>query len=286
MRVAVEAEEAGIDTVMLSEHVVLAGNASSKGVMSNPRDYAAPGNQDPMTPWPDSMLLAAAIASATSKIRIALAAVIFPLRHPLLLAKQLATLDLITEGRLIVQPTVSWQEEEYVALGVPFRQRGMILDEQLEAISSAWKDTPSSFQGRFFRYRDVYVVPKPFRPDGLRMWFGGQKLHAALLKRIAKFGHGFHPFGSPTPEELASLKEVLSRSGRDVQDFEMVGGIRATFPDNRSVGNLAKACQSIPGQIAQGYNSICFKPGMYTDDPKTIGALCRDLVHYVRQLGT
>ncbi len=98
VHVAVEAESAGVDTVMISEHVVLGPSSSAEGIMANPRDYAAPGNQDPATPWPDSIVLASAIAAATSRLRIALAAVIAPLRHPLLLAKQLATLDLLAEG--------------------------------------------------------------------------------------------------------------------------------------------------------------------------------------------
>jgi len=102
VRIAVEAEEAGIDTVMLSEHVVMGPSAGAAGIMGNPRDYAAPGNQDPATPWPDSIVLGSAIGASTSRIRIALAAVIAPLRHPLLLAHQLATLDLLSEGRLIV----------------------------------------------------------------------------------------------------------------------------------------------------------------------------------------
>ena len=284
VQIAVEAEEAGIDTVMLSEHVVLGPSSGSSGVMGNPRDYAAPGNQDPAMPWPDSMVLASAISSVTSKLRIALAAVIFPLRHPLLLAKQLATLDLVAEGRLIVQPTVSWHEDEYAALGVPFHQRGAILDEQLEAILAAWRDTPTSFEGGFFRYDDVYVVPKPYRPEGPRMWFGGQSLHAPLLCRIVKFAHGFHPFGSPSADELARLRQALSDAGRDVNDFEMVGGIRGTFPDDQSVADLAKACEAIPAKLAQGFNSICFKPSMYTDDRRDVGRLCRELVRRVNEL--
>ena len=138
VRMAAQAEQAGVDTVMLSEHVVLGRDSSAAGLMANPRDYAAPGNQDPATPWPDSIVLGSAIAGATSTLRVALAAIIAPLRHPLLLAKQLATLDLLAAGRLVVQPTVSWSEEEYRALGVPFRRRGAILDEQLEAMHAAW----------------------------------------------------------------------------------------------------------------------------------------------------
>ena len=148
VEMAVSAERAGVDTVMLSEHVVLGPSAGAAGRMENPRDYAAPGNQDPATPWPDSVVLAAAIAAATSELRIALAAIIAPLRHPLLLAKQLATLDLVAEGRLVVQPTVSWAAEEYAALDVPFASRGAILDEQLEAMHAAWTETPAAFAGR------------------------------------------------------------------------------------------------------------------------------------------
>src|SRR5215217_8254056 len=185
---AVEAEEAGVDAIMLSEHVVLGVGADAHGVMANPRDYAAPGNQDPAMPWPSSIVLLSAIAQATTTLRLVAGAIIAPLRHPLLLAKELATLDLLAEGRLVVQPTVSWAEEEYAALGVPFRHRGAILDEQLAAMEVAWRDAPASFEGRWFSFRDVWCEPRPFRPEGPRMWFGGQSMHDALLRRIVRYG--------------------------------------------------------------------------------------------------
>jgi probable F420-dependent oxidoreductase len=276
--ISVEAEAAGVDAVMLSEHVVLGPASGADGIMGNPRDYAAPGNQDPATPWPDSLVLASAIAAATTRLRVALAAVIYPLRHPLLLAKQLATLDLLSEGRLVVQPTVSWHEQEYEALAVPFRQRGAMLDEQLEAMQVAWRDTPAAYAGRHFRFSDVYLEPKPFRPDGPRMWFGGQSLHPALLRRLVRYGHGFHPFGSPTPDELERLRAAMAKAGRDIAELEMVGGIRGRFADEQSVADLAEAAEAIPGQLAQGYTSICFKPSMFTNDIEQVGPLCRELV--------
>jgi probable F420-dependent oxidoreductase len=282
--ISVEAEAAGVDAVMLSEHVVLGPASGADGIMGNPRDYAAPGNQDPATPWPDSLVLASAIAAATTRLRVALAAVIYPLRHPLLLAKQLATLDLLSEGRLVVQPTVSWHEQEYEALGVPFRQRGAMLDEQLEAMQVAWRDTPAAYAGRHFRFSDVYLEPKPFRPDGPRMWFGGQSLHPALLRRLVRYGHGFHPFGSPTPDELERLRAAMAKAGRDIAELEMVGGIRGRFADEQSVADLAEAAEAIPGQLAQGYTSICFKPSMFTDDIEQVGPLCRDLAARVAAL--
>jgi probable F420-dependent oxidoreductase len=278
VRIAVEAEEAGIDTVMLSEHVVMGPSAGADGIMGNPRDYAAPGNQDPATPWPDSIVLASAIAASTTRIRIALAAVIAPLRHPLLLAHQLATLDLLAQGRLIVQPTVSWHEDEYRALGVPFHRRGAILDEQLEAMHRAWRDTPAAFHGEHFAFDDVYLEPKAFRPDGPRMWFGGMRLHGPVLRRLVRYGHGFHPFGTPTPEELAELRAAMAAAGRDAADLEMIGGIRGRFDDGTSTADLAEAMASVPAQLAAGYTSICFKPSMYTDDPAEVPALCRRVV--------
>jgi probable F420-dependent oxidoreductase len=282
--IALEAEAAGVDAVMLSEHVVLGPASGAGGIMGNPRDYAAPGNQDPATPWPDSIVLASAIAAQTTRLRIALAAVIAPLRHPLLLAKQLATLDLLSEGRLVVQPTVSWHAEEYEALGVPFGKRGAILDEQLEAMAIAWRDTPATYAGAHFRFADVYLEPKPMRPEGPRMWFGGQSLHPALLRRLVRYGDGFHPFGSPTPEELERLREAMAAAGRDVAALEMVGGIRGTFADETSTADLGRAAETIPSQLAAGYTSICFKPSMFTDDAAQVGAVCRDLVARVASL--
>src|SRR5919201_2991525 len=154
VRIAQQAEQAGVDTVMLSEHVVLGPDSSAAGLMGNPRDYAAPGNQDPATPWPDSIVLGSAIASATSRLRLVGAAIIAPLRHPLLLAHQLAALDLLSEGRLVVQPTVSWHRDEYEALGVQFEKRGELLDEHLAAWREAWATSPASFAGEHYRFSD------------------------------------------------------------------------------------------------------------------------------------
>jgi alkanesulfonate monooxygenase SsuD/methylene tetrahydromethanopterin reductase-like flavin-dependent oxidoreductase (luciferase family) len=144
VRFAVEAERAGIDGVMVSEHIVLGPSAGEAGLPANPRDYALPGNQDPATPWPSPLVLLSAVAAATSRIRLVAGALISPLRHPLATAKDLATLDRLSGGRLIVQPTVSWHRDEYAALGVPFGQRGEILDEQLEVWAKAWAGSPVS----------------------------------------------------------------------------------------------------------------------------------------------
>ncbi len=93
-----------------------------------------------------------------------------------------------------------------------------------------------------------------------------------------RYGHGFHPFGTPTPEELERLRAAMAAAGRDSADLEMIGGIRGRFADSTSTADVEEAFASVPGQLAAGYTSICFKPSMYTDDPAEVGALCRQLV--------
>jgi probable F420-dependent oxidoreductase len=278
VRVAQDAEDAGIDGVMLSEHIVLGPSAGELGRPANPRDYAAPGNQDPATPWPDSIVLMSAIASATTRLRLIGAAIIAPLRHPLLLAHQLATLDLLSDGRLVVQPTVSWHREEYAALGVPFERRGELLDEHLAAWSELWRATPASFAGSHYGFHDVYLEPKPFRADGPRLWFGGRSVGPWIVRRLIAYGHGFHPFGQPTPDDMQPLVEAMHAAGRHMSELEVVGGIRGELPPGEGVADLARAAEAIPPQLEAGYTTICFKPSQFTDDPAEVGDLCRRLV--------
>ncbi|MGH2634826.1 MAG: TIGR03619 family F420-dependent LLM class oxidoreductase [Actinomycetota bacterium] len=281
---AVEAETAGFDAVMLSEHVVLGRGADAGGVPDNPREYALPGNQDPSTPWPDSLTLLGAIAAATTRVRLVASSVIATLRHPVLLAKQLATLDLLGEGRLVVQPTVSWHRPEYEALGVSFERRGELLDEHLAAWRVLWRDTPASFDGAHYRFSEVYLEPKPFRPAGPALWFGGERMHDRLLRRLVEFGSGFNPLGRPSEDDLGRLRSALAAAGRDPAGLEMVGGTRGRFPDATSVADLGEALASIPGQMARGFTTFCIKPSQFLDDPDGLGAFCRDVVERVAQI--
>ena len=209
VRWAREAEDAGFDSVMISEHIVLGPAAGANGIMDNPREYALPGNQDPATPGPSSVVLLSAIAAVTTRIRLVASAVIAPLRHPLLIARELGSLDLLSGGRLVVQPTVSWLEEEYAALGVPFRERGDLLDEHLAAWRVLWRDTPASFSGKHYSFGEVYFEPKAFRPEGPQLWLGGVSLHRRMLERVVAYGSGFNPLGRPLPAELAALDAAL-----------------------------------------------------------------------------
>jgi len=278
VRIAQEAEGAGIDAVMLSEHIVLGRSAGSNGVMANPREYAYPGNQPPDMSWPNSIVLLSAIAAVTEKLRLVGGAIIAPLRHPLLLAKEIATLDRLSEGRFVMLPTVSWHEDEYAALGIPFNRRGAILDEQLEVLAKCWQPGPVTHHGEFFNFEDVWVEPRPQRFDGPRLWFGGQDMHAPLLRRLVKYGHGFNPLGVPSSADMDALQSGLEEAGRSLSDIELVGGINGKFETPDSLLDLDQVLEPLPAKVAAGFETICFKPSMYIDDAKQMGAFCRSLI--------
>jgi probable F420-dependent oxidoreductase len=284
VRLAQEAEAAGIDAVMLSDHLVLGPSAGAAGRPANPKDYAAPGHQDPATPWPDSIVLMSAIAAATTRLRIIAGAIIAPLRHPIVLAHQLAALDVLSEGRLVVQPTVSWHEDEYAALGVPFTERGARLDEHIQAWKALWRDSPASFAGRHYRFADVYMEPKPYRPDGPRLWFGGSRISPFILRRLVEHGHGFHPFGQPSAEEMEPLRSAMHAAGRSIADIEIVGGLRPAFTDAARPASLDRALEDVPWQLEQGYTSLCFNPSQYVEHIAAVPALCHRLVEHITTL--
>jgi probable F420-dependent oxidoreductase len=281
VRWAREAEDSGFDSVMISEHIVLGPAAASNGLMANPREYALPGNQDPATPWPSSLVLLSAIAAVTTRIRLVAGAVIAPLRHPLLIARELGSLDLISGGRLVVLPTVSWLAEEYAALGVPFRRRGDLLDEHLAAWAVLWRDTPASFAGEHYSFRDVYFEPKAYRPGGPALWLGGGGMHRRMMARIVKYGDGFNPLGRPAPGEMRRLAAAMRAAGRDLAGLELVGGTRAVFPGDGGVADLGQALAAIPPQVAEGFTTFCVKPSQFTDDPRDVGRLCREIMRRV-----
>lgn len=278
VQLAVDAEDAGVDGVMMSDHVVLGPGAKALGLPANPRDYAMPGNQEPDSSWPSPYVVLAAVAARTTTLRLVVGALISPLRHPLVTAKDLATLDRVSQGRLVVLPTVSWHEEEYDALGVDFRRRGAILDEQLEVWRRAWRASPFDYHGQFYDFDEVWLEPRAHRPGGPTLWFGGSSLHPSLIRRLVTYGHGFNPLGQPLAGELAALEDAMVDAGRSMHEIEMVGGLRGRFADPHGVASLEEALEGIGAQISAGYRTFCFKPSMFIDELDAVGDVCRSVV--------
>ena len=268
------AEATGFDGVFVSEHVVMGPKANINGMDENPRAFVLPHMQDPATPWPSPLIKLAGIAGATSELRIMSLAVIAPLRHPIHLAKELATLDLISRGRLTLLPTVSWHDEEYEALGIPFKERGKRLDEHLEIWHKLWGDSPASHDGEFYQFTDTYCEPKPFSGKP-KIWFGGVAFTEKVIDRVVKYGSGLMPAFFPTSQDMDTLRGALSPAGRDLDELEMTTWLVPEFPDNNSVADFEKTLEEqIETIVDTGYTHIGIKPSCFIDSPEEMAEFC------------
>ena len=271
------AEGEGIDGLFVSEHVVMGPSAGSLGRPDNPRQFVMPGMQDPATPWPSPLIKLAAMAGATSTIRVIAAAIIAPLRHPILLAKELATMDLISNGRFTVMPTVSWHTEEYQSLQIAFSERGRRLDEHLAIWKTLWEDTPAAYDGEFYQFANTFFAPKPDR-SRLKMWFGGMELRPSLLKRIASYADGLFMGFPLSADDIALLDRIMAEAGRSGDELEIAGWLVPSFPDDGPADFDATLDAQLDTLVSQGCDIIAIKPANFIDDPDGMAALCRHVL--------
>jgi probable F420-dependent oxidoreductase len=215
LAVAEEAERLGFDSVWVHDHVIMPSGVRSKYPYSE--TGASPFSVDQYIY--DPLALMAAIGARTSRIAIGTSVLIVPYRNPLVLAKQLATIDCISHGRIILGIGVGWMQEEFTALGVGdyWERRGAVTDEFMAVCLDLWTQRgPSSFSGRWIRYRDVGANPLPLQKPHIPIWVGGKT--PAALRRVARYGSGYHTITS-TPaqvaEEVRGVRAELERAGRD-----------------------------------------------------------------------
>ena len=197
-RHAIRAEELGLDDVWVSEHIIV------------PRD------QFPRSPlFYDPVLSLTWAAAVTQRVRLGTSVLVLPMRHPLPLAKELATLHNFSEGRLILGVGVGWLEPEFAALGVPFNERGRRLDEGLAMMNAVWTEDPVSFESRTIPAVIEGMTMTPMPVSRIPLWFGGSS--DAALRRTVRLGDGWH--GSrESPEQAAAIAKRL-RAERPGEDF-------------------------------------------------------------------
>lgn len=167
---------------------------------------------------------------------------------------------------------------------MPFEQRGARLDDHLDAWKELWRQSPASFDGRVTSFRDVYVEPKPFRAEGPAIWIGGDHRLPAVARRLAAHGHGYHPLGQPGVDELDALWRRVRAADGDPGTLELIGGVRPRFPDDHCPADVDEALESVAGQVARGYTSICIKPSQYLDDLAALRSWCARVIRRVDHL--
>ncbi len=258
------AEDAGIDRITVVDHTVMGRNTDAYAWGRFP--------VPPEAPWLEPLTVLTAMASVTSRIRLATGILIAPLRPAALLAKQVATLDLLSEGRVDLGVGVGWQKEEYDAQGLAFADRGLLLEETIAACRELWSHLPAAYHGKTVSFDDTFCAPQPVQPR-LPVWFGGT-LTERMLRRVVELGDGWIPIMGATAADVRDgAARIAAATDRriDIQcRAPMVVG-----EDNRP--DLAATIGGVPQLVAVGVTDVTvnlasFAPAL-ADAPGALEAL-------------
>jgi probable F420-dependent oxidoreductase len=205
-KLAKAAEDSGVESLWTVEHVVVPQGYAS------PYPYSADGKMpgDEKAAIPDPLAWLAFMAGLTQTVKLATGILILPQRNPVVLAKEAATIDVLSEGRLILGVGIGWLKEEFDVIGVPFSERVERTEEYMGALRSLWS-TDETHDGRFMQFADARSYPKPAQPDGIPLVVGGHTKAAA--RRAGRLGDGFFPASA---DNLADLLDEMRRAAKDV----------------------------------------------------------------------
>ncbi len=214
IRLAQRAEELGYRSWWAAEHVVL------------PSPPVPPVPMNPTDPILDPLVHLAYVGAVTQRLELATGIVILPQRNPLVLAKQVASLDVLSGGRLLLGVGAGWLEPELTAVGVPMSERGGRTDEYLDAMRALWTQPEPSYQGRYVAFEHVDAHPRPVRPDGPRILIGGHS--PAAFRRAVARGHGWFGNGD-SPDDLAGHLAGLEKAAAEVERPAWLGRLEINF---------------------------------------------------------
>ncbi|WAC90238.1 LLM class F420-dependent oxidoreductase [Mycobacterium sp. Aquia_213] len=234
--VAYCADESGFATLWAGEHVVMVDRSASHYPYSDDGVIAVPAQAD----WLDPMVALAFAAAASSRITIATGVLLLPEHNPVVMAKQAASLDRLSGGRLKLGVGVGWSKEEFAALGVPFEHRAARTAEYVAAMRTLWRDDVASFDGKFVRFDSIRVNPKPVRGRRIPIMLGGNSDPA--LQRVASWGDGWYGFNlddvAAVRDCVGKLDRCCTEAGRDRAELRLAVALRD--PRDRDVDALAE----------------------------------------------
>ena len=217
VRTAQHGERLGFHSATIADHIVFPTTVSSK------YPYAADGVHPSQGDALEQLSLMAFVAGKTERLRLVTSVMIVPHRNPLLAAKMIATIDVMSRGRITIGAGVGWMREEFEAIRAPdFDQRGAISDEYIAIMKKLWTTSPVAHEGAHYRFGPVRCEPLPVQKPHPPIWIGGHT--PAALSRAARLGDGWHPLGAVDPEPLAppdlsrkvdTLKRLTEQAGRD-----------------------------------------------------------------------
>ncbi len=249
---ALRAEQLGFDYVLMSGHVLHSESGSAL----------------------DPLILLSALAGATSRIRLATSVLVLPYHHPVALAGQAASLDVLAGGRFTLGVGAGWSPEEFAALGVPLRERGARTDEHLAVMKALWAGGPVDFEGRFTSLRQAVLGTPPRTPDGPPLWIGGHS--DAALRRALRFADGWHGGGL----DPAGVAEVRTRLATLTEASEAATGFGSRHRDPADLA-LSSVCFLVP----PGFEPVRPTPGPLLAGPGAGTAALLDALGRLKDAG-
>jgi probable F420-dependent oxidoreductase len=234
--VASTADSCGFATLWAGEHVVMVDSSASRYPYSEDGVIGVPAQAD----WLDPMIALGFAAAASSRIGIATGVLLLPEHNPVVVAKQAASLDRLSGGRLTLGVGVGWSREEFAALRVPFEHRAARTAEYAAAMRTLWRDDVASFDGTFVGFDSIRVNPKPVRDHRIPIVVGGNS--DAALRRVAAWGDGWYGFNlacvDAVRERIGKLERLCAESARDRAELRLA--VALNDPSVGDVGPLSE----------------------------------------------
>jgi len=250
------AEAAGLDSLWTVEHVIVPKEYESTYPYS--ANGKMPGSHE--APIPDPLIWLTWVGAATTTLKLATGIVILPQRNPAVLAKEVATLDQLTGGRMVLGIGVGWLEEEFDALGVPFAQRGARSDEYTHALRALWASDDADFAGEFVNFNGISMNPKP-HGGTVPIHIGGHSKRAA--RRAGELGDGFFPGKGNLPELIDVVQQSAAGANRDASAIEITASHPGLFGSD--------AAAAIEEAESWGVHRLIIPAFLFAKDPTNIG---------------
>ncbi len=244
------AEELGFESVLAGDHIVLPTAGTNQYPYTSDGSFSRPTDE----PYLETMTLLGYLAACTSRIKLGSTVIILPYRNPVVQAKMFASLDVLTNGRIICGVGVGWLEKEFETLGLDYHQRGEMTNEFLEIMQALWTQPDPEYHGKYYSFDGIKFEPKPVQQPSIPIWVGGHT--KAALRRTAKYVSCWHT-SRQTPDFVAGnlpyLRERIEKEGRDQSEVTISLKRSLHFTDMgmneggyvRSGGSLVASTQEV-----------------------------------------
>jgi probable F420-dependent oxidoreductase len=248
------ADAAGIDRLLVSDHVVFGEHMDAYG---RPETGGVEGGKQPTGPdghWLEPLTVLSVVAGLTTRARLGTNILIAALRRPVVLAKTLSTLDVLSGGRVDLGVGIGWQREEYEAAGLDWGNRGRLLDHTLAVCQAFWREPRVAFDTPELTFDGIHMMPKPVQAGGVPVWVSG-RLNDRVVQRIARFGSGWIPWGDDANDLATSIPrmraEVAAKGRGDAESIGVAGTLPVKRHDDRSV-DIAATMARLPPLVEAG----------------------------------